>query len=131
MLRFYGGEDELVVVEFREGVENRWVQLEVYRCFDTAMRFDLRHDTGGGCAVTIAYDGLDSDVWSGKVEQLDEDVPIPWPVQIYTAEPGEGLPATKTGCGFAVVVEVGCPPGTKLEATKIMPGYIHRLKLAD
>lgn len=55
----------------------------------------------GGIHVRMRYGRFGVGCWSAEVCQIDEDVPIPWPVSIKHG-----------GRGYSVVVEIDAPDGT-------------------
>ena len=64
-------------------------------------------DKEGGAVVDMHYDV--PGVWCSRVRQINEDVPIPWPISVVT---DDELP------GHSVVVLVDCPENTSVEVLR-------------
>lgn len=62
-------------------------------------------DARGGVIVTMHYapDKASAAVWRASVEQIDEDVPVPWAIHI------------KQDHAYSVAVIVECPAGTPID----------------
>ena len=58
-----------------------------------------------GCRVIGEYAPGEAAVWRFAVEQVDEDVPMPWPVRFVPKH------------GYSLEVQVDCPPDVKVEWT--------------
>lgn len=76
------------------------VSEEIY-AEDQAITVGTKAD--GGCLVRIKLGA--HGCWEATISLLDEDVAIPWPVEV-------------TSSGYSVVVEVDCPAGTPTHVGK-------------
>lgn len=100
MIRIYGASDDLVEFEGCKAAD------EIGR-YDKDVHFvigDPEAKPGrdaSGLRVWMHYSDLG--VWAASVLQLEEDVPIPWPVTIRTGEPSRG---------YSVIVEIDAPKDT-------------------
>lgn len=90
---FYGHSDDCAEVDgdIREEIG----------CYDGEVRWRVG-DAGGGVFVTASYGRGDGSVWAFTVEQIDEDIAVPWPISI------------KPEHGYSLRVNVDCPAGTPL-----------------
>ena len=78
----------------------------------------------GGIVVALCYpareviDGVEREVgvWQAMVHQVDEDVPVPWPVSFSTARPNGYPPSV-----YSIMVTVACPLGTPISGGKFSP----------
>jgi len=95
MLRIYGASDDLVVIEGH-------VDDEV-----SPSRSITIGTEAGGVVVSMKY-GVGAGVWQARVRQIDEGIPVPWPVTIGNAEPS-GSPDPQT---YSVLVTIDCPADT-------------------
>lgn len=100
MLRIYGASDDLVELE---GI----VSDEVNHVGGGPVRLRIGDDTGG-LFVVMKYSAGPGAVWSARIEQIEDDVPIPWPVTVRTQDPQNHCGVA----GYTVIVEIGCPEGT-------------------
>lgn len=100
MIRIYGASDDLVEVEGPSGHNE-------FGAFDKEIAL-LIGDGSGGLVVRFYYAPLrqpkndvgDGATWQARIDVVDEDTPIPWPVSIKSD-------------GYTVVVEVDAPASTK------------------
>lgn len=101
MLRFFGASDDLA--ECRGDVEGE------IGCFDCEVEVRIG-EPDGGCYVLISYEhGIPCPCWAVSVVQLDEGVPIPWPIRVGTID---RVNEVFGGVGYSACAEVDCPPGT-------------------
>lgn len=96
MLKIYGASDDLVELEgfIRDEVD----------CYDKPVQIKVGTDDSG-LIITMRY-GVLGAVWSAELSQLDEDVPIPWPVTVVTQGRRED------DVGYSVAVCIDCPDDT-------------------
>lgn len=100
-IRIYGVSDDLTVIDgdvHEEGGATSTVTVGTVT---------------GGVVVGMRYKGP-APVWSATVRQIDEGVPIPWPVTISCA-PASGLPDPRS---YSAMVTIDCPPGTPVRIGK-------------
>ena len=96
MIRIYGASDDIVEIE---GDVNE--ETSPGRSIVIGTKVD------GGLVVSMKY-GVGAAVWQARVRQIDEGIPVPWPVTIGNAEP-HGFPDPQT---YSVLVTIDCPAGT-------------------
>lgn len=97
MIRIYGGSDDLVEIE---GDYNEELNVEMNKWMPITIG-----DEKGGLLVHVGYGLLSRNgVWEICVEQIDEDVPIPWLVTIGVAPQG-----------YSTLLTVNCPRGTPIQ----------------
>jgi len=72
--------------------------------YEDVVGFVVGNKEDGGAVIDMFYEP--PGVWSARVRQIEEEVPIPWVISIVT---DDKLP------GHSVVVLVGCPHGTSVE----------------
>lgn len=91
----YGASDDLVEIEGHVSEE--------IGAYDKRVAIEVGTMATGGLRVLAEYSPKDSTVgvWRMSVEPLDEDVRIPWPVQVDMSERG-----------YSCVVRVVCPDDT-------------------
>jgi hypothetical protein len=108
MIRIYGASDDLVEIEGDRSDE--------IGCYDRKVRVSVGTPEAG-VLVTMRYGstGMGFATWTAEIGQMAEGVEIPWPVSITNAEKS-GRPDPRS---YSVTVEIGCPPGTPVKATKI------------
>jgi hypothetical protein len=95
MLKIYGASDDLVEIE--------GIVSEELGAYDKPRVVTVGDRETGGCVVVAEYAVENrAGVWSMSVSQIDEDVPIPWPVSIAVEH------------GYSVAVVIDCPSGTKV-----------------
>ncbi len=100
MIRIYGASDDLVEVEAPSGNDE-------LGAFDKEVAL-LVGTANAGLVVRFYYapprqpkNGVgDGGTWQARIDLVDEDTPIPWPVAIKAE-------------GYTVVVEVDAPASTK------------------
>ncbi len=99
MLRIYGASDDLIEVE---GIESGEIG-----CWDQRVTFEIGTVEGGGYRVEMWHDGKTG--WQTQIALLadKDDVVIPWPARFGLSE-----------CGYSVAVEIDCPEGTRVVASK-------------
>lgn len=59
----------------------------------------------GGVSVKMIYAPGEGACWAALIHQLEEDIPIPWPVRIRAE-------------GYTVIVEVEAPNGTPVKVSR-------------
>lgn len=101
MLKIYGASDDLVRLE--------GLISDEIGCYNQDVRIKVGTDDGG-LRVTMRYGAQHSAVWSAEVAQIDEDIPIPWPVTVKT----QGRRDDDVGYSVAIVVD--CPDDTPVAA---------------
>lgn len=113
MIRIYGSSDDIVTVEgvdFNDGpagVVAAGASDEV-GAYDLAIRIAVG-DSAGGVAITMTYAFYDrAGVWGALIEPWDEDVPIPWRVEV-----------TNGGRGYSAEVVVAAPEGTPVRIERL------------
>lgn len=103
-MKVYGQSDDLIEVEGVRKVGKRsWVTAAGYAGDEFSRGRIQVGDRAGGLIVKMAY-GKRAGVWSACVEQIDEEVPIPWPVSI-----------TVSDRGYSVIVNIDCPDGVPVQ----------------
>jgi hypothetical protein len=98
MLKIYGASDDLVELE-RLTSFGQWSSVDEVGGYEEIVQVTIGRDDGG-LIVEMHYGELG--VWSAKVSQIGEDVPIPWNVSIETQD----------DVGYSVAVLVDCPDDT-------------------
>ena len=94
VIRIYGASDDLVEIEDSAG------DGDEIDCYDRGVEILVDDPHHGGVIVRADYAPKGAGaVWQFGLRQLDEDVPIPWPVHIEAK-------------GYSVHVVIECPPGT-------------------
>lgn len=107
MLRIYGNSDDQVYVE-QDGLRR---QLAVaVQDDEVTIGIGLNAQPAGGCFVTMRYGAGCIGVWTATVAQIDEGIPIPWPIRIEMAKPEDNI-----GPVHSVAVVIECPPLTPWE----------------
>jgi len=116
MLKIYGASDDLVELEGIGELVRKCP--ECGHDIDEPSRAVVGHSSGEfgsgdlmvvvggvdgapGIRVRVRYGRFGVGCWSAEVCQIDEDVPIPWPVSIKHSVRG-----------YSVVVEIDAPDGT-------------------
>lgn len=106
MIRIFGNSDDQVYV-VQDGATK---QLECQRD-EVTIGIGLNASPPGGCFVTMRYGvGCSIGVWTATIAQIDEGIPIPWPIRIENAKNNE-----QVGPLHSVAVVIDCPPGTPWE----------------
>jgi hypothetical protein len=90
MIRIYGSSDDLVEIE-GGGHDDEIGAYDKPRCIE------ITNAEGHGVRVVAEYAPGSVGVWRMAVEQIDEDVPIPWPIRVVTEH------------GYSVAVVIDCP----------------------
>ena len=70
-------------------------------------------DAKGGLMIHIVYGDNEIGVWSFGLAQVDEGIPVPWPVRVENPRPGDQI-----GDQHSLALVVDCPPGTPVQ---VMP----------
>jgi hypothetical protein len=103
MIRIFGNSDDQVYV-IQDGTKR---QIDV-RGDEVTIGVGLNSNHVGGCFVTMHYGvGCSIAIWTATIAQIDEEIPIPWPIRIETATAKEQI-----GGIHSVAVIIDCPPGT-------------------
>lgn len=95
MLKIYGASDDLVEME---GCVN-----EEIGSYDAATTITI----GGALVVTAQYGKDGGSVWAFTLRQVDEDVPLPWPVRVEFQHPYSLAAALDFAIETGAVVEFG------------------------
>lgn len=98
MIRIYGHSDDCIEIEGS-------VKDEI-GAWDKPRAITITDRIGQGVRVLAQYAPGDAAVWRFSVEQLDEDVPVPWPIRITPAH------------GYSVAVEIDCGDDVTVEHDK-------------
>ena len=101
MLHFWGASDDLVECE-----GDVCGEIGCYEDFVIARI----GGSDGGCDVVMFYDSPNlhgGAAWTAGIRQIDEDIPVPWPVRVETVDR-----YGKPGLGYSMGMTVACPPGT-------------------
>jgi len=92
MIKIYGHSDDVVVI--------MGDITDELGAFDRERVITIGGD-GEGLEVTAIY--AKGGTWKFSLRQIDEDVPMPWPVRIVPAH------------AYSLAVIVDCPPGTPVD----------------
>jgi hypothetical protein len=108
MLWIYGASDDLCELVGLDSTDTRYGDGRwgyELGCFERDVHVTIGGE-GGGVHVILRYGaGNRAGVWGAEIAQLEEGIPIPWPVTIRHQEIRPGR------IGYSVAVEIDCPAG--------------------